>query len=991
MAPSSPRTRDEERQQEVSQSTRERLFTFRRHELSQQPPDFFTDSINTSHIPIPSPTKEKNFRGIRAKPRQVLGTPRSLAAAFKASSELNKEYQPPSPASSPDRKRSLPTPKIQSARESVNSRYITQGKQDDSPSVRRTPSPLRGRPLSIISPSSSASSPPRGLAEAYQRINDEEILAQEDSVEQDMSVFLYGSETRDRSPETNSVRLTRLQESPPLSWKGSQPASPHGLDKELEEAGETQESDTESALTTSDNMTDHSAASQYARDLQRMKGATKSDAQPFRKARVGNKVGLTVENLKRQNGSNESLGDASQGLGNISSRGSDYAVNIPREWGRKAKPGIDWLNRINSNSGRFTGDLPKRKHGGLGKSDQMEPSKRPAEAAPEVQSTSSQTSTPTKANANLSFERIADWEFADDDFTSRSIQVSDSPPARVRPDPNLEREIDTVAKRAVTTNRLDELRERTSEESPRRKLHSRSEEDLRSQSDEKLPDTLHRRRSSVRSPLKPIFEDKNHFNHGDAHVEDRDRVLSDSIALMSSSGKPEATQEPSEVFAGDDMRRPSRPDYKREDSRDLLRRLARVTSQSPSTKAEPLETLVNAYPKHSVASQDRPHTSEAVMKVVPELVDATYDDDDDDDDGVHQNRKKMAYGNAVQQTPQASKSAPDLKTPLVTGAWIDTPLPKSTGGPPLPTPADLEDDQNLTLEFSNETRKVAATDLIRKLNPNILSTRPKPNSAEPLKNSGPVLPESALKSIISEAKATCATHKPKPRAKSMGLDNVSDEEPPLILGETTIQSLEEFVEDDTQTSTRLPPSPPSSTATPPGDDVIPHKTFTSAQGASLSNIQSVSRQLSRLDHVGPSIRETKRRLATLEHAISTSISLPTPKSSSPENECDEGGEVHDFIWPCKRCGCRGSPIATQTDGSSSQISIPIPRLWKWRNQDRRPRLTWWGVVTLVLLGYQMAESIARLVPEALVLALIPWANYSNIFEEASPASTKHRY
>lgn len=951
----------------------------------QQPPDFFTDSLNTSYIPSPSPVKENTRPGVRARPRRILGTPRSLAASFKAISHSNNDNRPPSSASSSDYNYSRSKSNTYHAQENVPAKYSR--KPIGSSARSGTPSPTRGRQISVVSPSSSASSPPRGLAEAYQRINDEELLAQEDSIGEDMGNHIHDNTIPKSSEEADHLRIQR-QDDPasPSSWKTSRRASSGGLledsslaeDQMNDKMDKKGDSDGDTVMSNLDNLTDNSStggSSQYTRDLQRV-NLLNSDSQAFKKARLGRKVGLTVENLKRRNGSSEPLGKPLGG--SISSRGSDPSVNVPHEWGRKARPGKEWLSRINSKSGRFTGDFSKGQKNAEATSEghsRVEPLDEWITATAEPlssgedgstkQSSTLPDSTPTMSAQNMSLERVTDWEINDDDFTGRSLQASDSPPIRVRNgtvDHGLGREIDSLAKRAVTTNRLGELRDKTSSEGLRKKFHSRSSEDLLSQVDEKTRETPRSLRSSLKFPLKPIVEGESHANISKAGLADRGDPIPDSpIVVFRSNADVSKMDNLLEMEKDQDEQLLHRPNHDRHDSRDILRKLARATSESPtSSKGEHSKENLHDAPTipELQTSKDPPSSTKQNKGLEPAIDEASTTGKSGSDDAT--------VRKPVQHTPEPSRSHTNVKTPLVTGAWIDTPLPTGGSKLPLPTPADLEDEKDITIDHDKATRKVATTELIRKLNPNILTTRPKPQQPqEPSEPSAAVvLPKSALESILTAAKSPSKRR----RQSSTTIDSSSEEEeePTLHLSESTIQSLEEILHETPQSA-----SFPSPAASP---------TLTSSQPSSIIDNQFYARQLSHLRTIGPSIRDAKRRLATLERTLSTSRpfsstsnpSAPTSKSAvagagqgeEEEESCIEAGEFHDFIWPCERCGCtantRRDLMHTQLSSTENitMIAIPIPRLWRWRNGDRRPQLTWLGVAAVVWAVWWVADFIA---------------------------------
>lgn len=921
------------------------LFTSRHHQSSHQPLDFFTESLNTSYIPSPSPTKDNTRDGGRAKPRRVLGTPRGLAASFKATAGHGDLF-PFSSASHLEGRQTVPTQTFRPSQAGIaNSLRKTTGHS----SRRKTPSPNRGRPVTVASPSSSASSPPREFAETYQRINDEEDLAQQDYVEDDMGTYNASDYTHsERYPEDDQTRSQHEEVFSPN--EGETENNQHAPS---EESGDLNlENPIENSPTRQ--------SSQYAKDLQRVHGVLNSGARAFRKGRLGGRVGLTVENLSRRNGSNESLGSPLAG-GSVSSKGSDPSSNIPREWGRKAKPGNDWLNRINSKSGRYTGDVSKRRGANptIPENRDVEPlhewvntSQEVSNFHPDDRSISSPESTPTTSMQNMSLERVTDWDINNDDFTGRSLQISDSPPIRVRTnilDRDVDREIDSVAKKAVTTNRLDQLRERTPDERLRRRRHTRSAENLSHQGAEKAHQTPQHRRSSLKFQLGDDIGGKSEqLGSSMAALGDEGDPIPDSPVVIY-RGTPDMSNKDSRVEgskAGTSRNSSRRPSHGRHDSRDLLRQLARATSESPSSakEEEPVGNSIDM--DRTIPAQ----LDENPSKVTQEAVNLTKTTENEGKDvGNSRLTKRAETDQVVQQTPQPSRSKLDMKTPLVTGAWIDTPLPIGGRGPPLPTPVNLDDEKDIGINLGGESRKVAATDLIRSLNPNILSRRPKPQSQEPPEDTGPLVPKSALQSIISAAKSHSKT---SGRKKSNVLSADSDEDPTLLLGESTIQSLEEILEDDTNTP-KLSPLSQQTSAIQSDDDHSIDEDLVDTQKSSLSTVES---QMLRLDNVGPSIRDAKRRLAFLERVVSQS-----KRRSSHQDQCDEGGEIHDFVWPCERCGYTiRKDLAfepSRTDGLAT-ISITIPKLWRWRKDDWRPRLTWLGVGVLVWWGYLIADRVA---------------------------------
>ncbi len=977
MATNSPESPGKKRKQPINGLKRDQpLFAGRRPSRSlQQPPDFLTDSLNTSYIPSPSPPKSPTRREVRAKPRQSLGNGRSLAAALKATSRVNDENRPLSSGSSSDHKGAQVPLKPRPAPSTTRAKASSPSKAARSPARNRTPSPPRGRQNPITSPDNSESSPGRGYAEAYQRIDEEANLAQEDSIDDMEEVGGYGFNQQDRLQDLDRLRLQRLRQSTsPLSLKASRRASPRGAfetssaakDKRDGKENAGHESDSDSGNDYTENVTDtsmDSGSSQYAKDLQRL-GALKGGAKAFSKARIGERVGLTVENLQRRKGSSESLGSAFS-AGSLSNRGSDPSINIPKGWGRKAKPGKDWLARINSRSGKFTGDVQKRHSSGdqIIEENQRRDWSEPidqwiATAAdlplPSSEDRSSQThessqgSTPTTAvpvPRSGSLDRRRQWEMNDDDFTGRSLQISESPPIRIRKsalDRIRDHEIESLEKRAVTTNRLGELREKSSKEALRRTLSNRSEEPYKDE--EGAPTEADQPKDSTKkSDPQSESHEADHIATPETSRHNEGEPIPDTpVVIYKNSHEVAAVNQRSSEKSEDNNAVSLRPNHERKDSHDLLRRLARVTSESPSP------TRQHAVPLQQSSQRD----TEASVEQTPQTMNATS------------NLKTPVVTGAwvdqtLDKTPRPSMPNVSLKTPLVTGAWIDTPLPTGGRGPPMPTPSDLEEQKELV------PGKIGAADLIHRLSPNNISSRPKLQAQAPLKYSGPPLGKSALEEILNDAKAAKGDRLPK-----ASRDSDSEEEPTLHLGESTIQSLEELIANDEDFSTLLAPTPPSPEISQPSSDPSPASqaltiSTTTSRSSRLADPPSYTHLLSRLTNLAPSLRASKKQIETIERAVST---VPAGNTRSLTNqdkdECNEAGELHDFLFPCQRCGCPGRMDPDRESliklrDSITTITLPIPRLWQWKQDDWRPRLTWLGFLTFLGYGLYLAESYAR--------------------------------
>ena len=956
MASKSPDSPSKKRKQPTDTNLPKRdqpLFASRRPAPTlQQPPDFLTDSLNTSYIPSPSPDKSPTRASHRAKPRQA-GSRTSLTEAFKATGSFNNENKPLySTASEVVTRRRKPIPTPASTQASAHS----DTKKPRSSTHTRTPTPPRGRQVTALtSPTNSESSPGRGYAEAYQRIVEEENLAQEESIDgldmDDLDHF-----QGDESGDINQSQLQRIHNSAsPSSRKASRRASPqaNGAMKPSADEAENKENITDGVGSDAGNTNEDvtlssvdSGSSQHARDLQRLNIALRSGQKAFSKARLGERGGPSMEILRRRNGSDESL-RSTQSTESFSHRGSDAGVNNPKAWGRKARPGNDWLSRINDRSGRLTGDVSKRHSSSeqmiavSEKRSQRESVDDWIAAAAEVPLpgggngssliTPSSKSTPTTTHQQpLSVDRRQNWEI-EDDFTGRSLQVSESPPIHVRNttlDRFRDREIELLEKQAVTTSRLGKIREKTSEE---QMYKNRSSPDRLLDTLANTRDSAIRRRASDQLIDQSKSRNSRHAGQ-EPGGEEAGEAIPDTpvIVYRSKSSNSTSVDETGIEQIPTNQQTAGRPSNDRKDSRDLLKRLSRAASESPSpdkdTPSDDLRQNVNQTPQ---VSKSTSHLKTPV--VTGAWIDQT-----------------------MNEKTQAGISNPMLNTPFVTGGWIDTPLPPGGRGPPMPTPSD---------DFEREmgAGRVGAADLIKRLSTQANSPRPKLRPQEQLKYTGPPLPKSALENIIKNAKETT----------SMALPVIpdSEEDPTLQLGESTIQSLEEMIANDTDFSTILAPTPPSQETSPPSSDPSPNAkvgTLNERKASRLADLQSYTQILSRLTSLAPSLRDSKKKIASLENAVAKAPSTLANRVPPTQEQCDEAGEIHDFVLPCPKCGCPGrletdfGGLMTVRDNLTS-IRIPIPRLWRWKKDSWRPHLTWLGVLTIVAWTMVGAEAWARCV------------------------------
>ena len=749
--------------------------------------------------------------------------------------------------------------------------------------------------------------------------------------------------------------------------------------------------------TTRTSLDSSGSASRYQRDLQLLE-KIKKKPKAFSKARMGENGSLTLENLRRRNGSNESLRSSRSG-GSFSINGSEPAINLPKAWGRKARPGSEWMSRITERKARSEAD-GSQEHD----VSQPKPRQRSAQneidqwmAAAEVPLPGSEPS-PSHVGSSRSAPRDPvqrsgplpsrhSWN-VDDDFTGRSLQVSDSPPLRLGRSAfgdDTTREIRHIERQAVTTNRLGQLKERL------------SETDLPGASGTRTPSQHYRNHSpSTREAL----EVRRMASDPSAHSKLRDVGQPILDSFLGNGGESVANTpvviykdkktgvDGRSVADANKLKENQQPSHERRDSQDLLKRLARAASQSPSPEKDQLDSTVK--PTLTGDKVRTPQVTKSSRYLQTPVVMGAWVDQ------------------SGSETPQAAENTKDSKTPHVTGGWIATPLP--TGGR---YPSDPGPELSEIKEESSPEPTSAAADLVKELNPNTKISPIKTRRDEPPAYTGPPLPKSALSNIINRARGGSTL--------PIIVDQENADDPTLHLGEATIEDLEEMIAHDYESSS-IQPVPRLEVSSSSSDPSPPSKQ--SLKARNRIDPDSQTHLLSRLTDLAPSLRDSKKQIAALERQLSDpkAHSASNNPIQSEEISCVEGGELHDFLIPCTNCGhathfqspaplpgyitlrenlsnlpsnlsslklfppifhlpssdqlitlpshfanylpslyLLGPPSKTEDGGGFTHmhLTFPLPRLWCWPRECSRPRLTWLGLMVLVWVLWSIVESWAR--------------------------------
>ena len=892
------------------------LFTNRRPQRHPRT-DFFTESLNSTQIPSPKPDANPP-----ARPRQALNNGRALEAALRGPSQDDLDRRPLQAESSKQdwpRQRSQRRPIVDSS-----------GRASPSPSAgynksfrggTRTPSPPRGRRFDpLISPISdaSASSPPRGLAEAYQRIEDEEDLAGlEGTAEED-------SDTGENfiPPVDNNNFIQRLRESgSPVSRKNSARPSPRSsmatppaeLANQIVPEDQAHSSDGSSPFEEipSGEGVGNPILSAHERDQQRVRNALSGRLPAFSKAFGRGRSGLTTDALQRQDTGSLSE-NSSLGAGSIGSNVSDPAPNVPREWGRKGRKNRDWLRGI-TGAGKPSSevanvpepagkenipikDLPSAVVNRRTDAASRPPRDSPAEAR-------------IMPSIEISPEREPSSEApntANNDRIDEANRIIPSRRRNARLNALRHQEIQNLENRALTTNRLGELKEK-------RSLDRIGKQSVQSKSKEG--------ENAAEGPSRGT-------NSSNERLDQPIKVENKGTAVPNSPVVVYDSKQYTGIEKDQAENRSSRSD-----PRDVLRQLSKATSPLQNTEVQTrqeVERRPSDEARHP-PKQESLDRAQAAQQIPNENVES-------------------AKLNNIQETPlpKTILDRPNMntyfKTPRVTGAWIDTPLPATA--PNVKLGGLVEEDEEspakgaISKQESAEPaeKPIAAKDTIQRV-----------KSEE----TAPTMP-TALSDILDRAKTK----------KRLGLPPESDDT--LQLGDSTIDSLENMVINTDSENTQSIASGPPSSKKSRSPSRLPRFDAAKAINPPSPRTFSLTERLSRLKS---SITDAKEGVGSIQKRLTSNVKSQRKASSTataknPQHECNEAGELHDFILHCEFCRSSGGSYDTKLDVGIldlqwQTVQFPMPRLWVWPARYSSPRLTRLGWCSLMCLALLVAEMIVR--------------------------------
>ncbi|KAL1800264.1 hypothetical protein ACET3X_000606 [Alternaria dauci] len=504
---------------------------------------------------------------------------------------------------------------------------------------------------------------------------------------------------------------------------------------------------------------------QNARDERRLSQALGGRPQAFKKARTHPRVGLTLDNLERNNAA-AAAADAQVKLqsppSSSGSTRSDPAIRAPASWGRKGRTNRSWMRTITyeeEQEQQLQTPVPADDsiHGHFDHAD-ANVAHRPVPDSP-----LSHKGTPRNDESpewDLTFELNEASMIASTPYIPRSTVLDD-----IR-----QREAESAREQATQASR-----------SPKRRLRSRT------QSWQSIGKAQPVTGMGSRDPPVAMYKSV------------------ESIATVDR-----------EVVATPHVVPPRRMPSRREDSQDLLRRLARV-SNTPSPKQAAPSRPESAPPGPLNPSSHTTATDTAQAESQPASVEKAPVPAETPNEAAapsavqqEQDKPKEAERPSEPEPEPESEPAPEAtgdahsvdatpmpkerpvlnpKTPVVTGAWVDTPGPRT-----VQRPAATSRSRSRSPEKANPPRQSSSEQ-------GAGPTAEEPSEAVAIEPLRPQLPKSALQSLVDEAKS-------------------KGRRPSADYGDSTINSLEDLIapsaesptEEDTLHGLELPTETPRSEA-----------------------------------------------------------------------------------------------------------------------------------------------------------------------------------
>lgn len=691
----------------------------------------------------------------------------------------------------------------------------------------------------------------------------------------------------------------------------------------------------------------------HERDVRRLKELS-SRPQAFRKARPRPRIAAPRPQEGFANGVAKALtnGQDNQRAGGSGSNDSDPPLNVPREWGRKAKRNNDWLKKIHAPTMEDVRQKPA-----------VSPERKPDEDAivphrtaytgdeyfsPPRDGVKQSVESPSSLrHMNSTLKEIMDSE--DQDFTAADLLQST--PAATRSlgleggrgiDELTRLEIQNLERQGVTSRHLDQITER----SPNGALRRSSSTRLRAlaQADavaargdaETRPQTAPAsQQRPTRIPRRKSLIGVNKENAAPNSTDNERFKSTQTVKLTQRTSQPVT------------FRKAQRPGHARTDSMDILRKLARVSSLSPSPAAKDKgQSDKQARHTEQKGPSESPDAQESPLPLSAKSANSDYvfvgKPGDAQSDQLPLESPLEADEEAEElPVPEAEQDLPDIdvtpapqeqpftaKTPVVTGAWVDTPKPLTDLRPLLQTT-----DSTIVRAFG--TPSGAAT----------LEPKDSPIEDHVRRTfSEPIHPKSALEAVVQEAR----------------------DHPDSQLGETTIQSLEDIIHPDMDATDTTLNVNVGGMAQEILEQLDEDREMTQAEKDRRQESLAMEAMNKHLRNARTSIKDANRGMRRVEHRVDAihgeeATASPAQPNANKGKPPESGAQEQQILLTggrrathCPTCGGYTSIWrALLSEFRSCFYTWPPPTAGK---KQYLPALTWLGLFCLAWFAWYVVES-----------------------------------
>ncbi|KAH7400869.1 hypothetical protein DE146DRAFT_755312 [Phaeosphaeria sp. MPI-PUGE-AT-0046c] len=674
---------------------------------------------------------------------------------------------------------------------------------------------------------------------------------------------------------------------------------------------------------------------QNARDERRLKDALHGSTrmQAFRKARAHPHIGLTIENLERNNnedvlGANAHVKLESPPSSSGSGR-SDPAIHAPPGWGRKSRANRNWMRTITyEEHQQTTPPLGEDTIGALDEqpgSDNHQYLRRSIEDSP-----LSHKGTPQQ-------DRSADWDLT---FELNEASIIASTPYIPR-----NTMLNDIRQREVESQKSEIMPESPTELSRRPRQLSES------QTNETRP--VHSAAQPPNPPEKRIRTNSWQAIGKSQPVTGSSKENS-PVAIYKTSTETVSIWE--QEGNADSQRNSSRPvRHRREDSQDLLRRLARV-SNTPSPRRFEAERPQTA--PTSQLSEPSKIISQKTPAAPVDMADTARDEvpiPEVRSDPVATTTRSRHQRNEVEEAPVEQAKLPEIapekeaedvdatpmpvdrplrhaKTPVVTGAWVDTPGPR-TFRKHISIARSPSQSPRKRLPRKDKSPDKATADAVRE---DVIAETIRPR-----------LPSSALQALVQEAKA----HGSRRQSADFG--------------DSTINSLEDLISS--------PPEGEADEDTLQGLQIPTTIPRNEEERQRQQELQQLHRMNDRLRAARTSIRDASRGMKRVEDRV--------------ENGADMENNAKGVGSDC--------PCAAAGHQSQSSFWEPVTSLfWSTRLKSKRKTTSWRTLGGLTMLSILLLAFVVWFVSENIACQFYchhPYADYSPYAFSVNPDAPQYPF